>query len=285
MTPAVSGTSAWQRLRQRRDVWVIGTILLLLVLGCFLVPELSPYTYDQQDIAKGITGPSAAHWMGTDQLGRDLLTRSFYGGRVSILVGLAATAVALLIGVCVGVTSGYFGGKVDSFLMRLVEVLSALPFTVFVILLMVVFQDVTWVDSFFLVLVAIGLVEWLTMARVIRGASLGIRALAFVDAARQLGQSHGRIMARHILPNTMGTILVYATLTVPGVMLLEAFLSFLGLGVTAPQTSWGALIHDGASVMERYPWMLLFPSALFTITLFCVNYLGDAVRDALDPRR
>jgi oligopeptide transport system permease protein len=202
-----------------------------------------------------------------------------YGGRVSLLVGLAATAVSLLIGVLYGATSGYLGGRTDALMMRVVDILYALPFTVFVIILMVFFGR-----NFLFLFLAIGAVEWLTMARIVRGQVLTLRHREFVEAAVVMGLPMWRILLFHIIPNTLGPVIIYATLTVPRVMLLEAFLSFLGLGVQPPMSSWGLLIKEGVDVMEEYPWLLLFPSMAFSMTLFALNALGDGLRDALDPR-
>jgi oligopeptide transport system permease protein len=219
------------------------------------------------------------HILGTDTLGRDLLVRILYGGRVSIGVGLAATLVALTIGVTYGAVAGYFGGKLDAFMMRVVDIVYSLPFTIFVILLMVFFgRDI------YLLFVAIGAVEWLTMARIVRGQVMSIKRMEFVEAARSLGFGRRRIIFRHILPNVMGPVIVYTTLTIPAVMMLEAFLSFLGLGVQPPMSSWGWLIKEGAEKMEEFPWLLTYPGAVFSITLFSLNFLGDGLRDALDVR-
>jgi oligopeptide transport system permease protein len=218
--------------------------------------------------------------MGTDDLGRDLYTRVLYGGRISLMVGLCATLVSLTIGVFYGSVSAFLGGRWDSLMMRIVDILYALPFTIFVILLMVFLGR-----SILLLFVAIGAVEWLTMARIVRGQVLHIKSREYIEAAHALGLSGVRIVVRHILPNVLGPIIVYATLTVPMVMLLEAFLSYIGLGVQPPMSSWGLLLKDGAEKMEEYPWLLVFPGICFSITLFSLNFLGDGLRDALDPRQ
>ena len=269
----------WQRLR-RNHMAVAGLITLtLLILTALLAPVLTPYSYEEQNLALGATPPSMEHLLGTDDLGRDLLTRMLYGGRVSLAVGLCATLVSLLIGVTYGAVSGYAGGRTDNVMMRLVDILYALPFTVFVIILMVVFGR-----NFMLLFVAIGAVEWLTMARIVRGQVLAVKQQPFIKAASVLGFSHTRIIARHIIPNVVGPVIVYTTLTIPRVMLLESFLSFLGLGIQPPMSSWGLLIRDGAKMLETYPWMLIFPGLVLSIPLFALNFLGDGLRDALDPR-
>ncbi len=274
---------AWHRL-WRNKLAIFGLVIVaVLSLVCLLAPVLCArvigYSYQQQNLALGPLPPNRAHWLGTDPLGRDLLARLLYGGRISLMVGLCATAVSLVIGVVYGAVSGFAGGKVDMALMRLVDILYALPFTIFVILLMVFFGQ-----KIILLFVAIGAVEWLTMARIVRGQVLALKQQEFIEAARALGLRPGRILFRHILPNLLGPIIVYATLTVPEVMLLEAFLSFLGLGVQPPNSSWGVLIKEGAEMMEEYPWLLIYPAAAMALTLFSLNFLGDGLRDALDVR-
>jgi oligopeptide transport system permease protein len=280
---AEQGTSlwrdAWLRLRRNR-LAVFGLIVLtFFVLVAALTPWIAPYGYAQQHLELGATPPSAAHWLGTDIYGRDLLTLIMYGGRVSLAVGFIATSVALLIGVTWGAVAGYAGGKVDAVMMRLVDILYALPFMIFIVLLMVVFGR-----NMLLLFLAIGAVEWLTMARIMRSQVQSLRQQEFVEAAISLGLSPATIIRRHLVPNALGPIIVYTTLTIPSVMLLEAFLSFLGLGVQPPQTSWGLLISYGAESMEEYPWLLLYPGLALTLTLFSLNFLGDGLRDALDVR-
>src|SRR6187401_1673223 len=270
---------AWLRLRKNKlAVFGMGALALITVL-CVAGPWVSPYGYEQQELSNTFSPPTAKHWLGTDQLGRDLLVRLLYGGRVSLGVGLAATFVALTIGVVYGAVSGFFGGKLDAFMMRTVDIVYSLPFPIFVILLMVFFGR-----NIILLFVAIGAVEWLTMARIVRSQVMSLKKMEFVEAARSLGFGRRRIIFRHILPNILGPIIVYTTLTIPAVMLLEAFLSFLGLGVQPPMSSWGVLIKDGSEKMEEYPWLLEFPAALFSLTLFSLNFLGDGLRDALDVR-
>jgi oligopeptide transport system permease protein len=259
---------AWLRLRKNRLAVFGGAALAFVALACFVGPFLSPYGYEEQNLDLGASAPSAAHWLGTDTL-----------GRVSLGVGLAATFVALTIGVVYGAVAGYSGGKRDAFMMRAVDIMYSLPFTIFVILLMVFFGR-----NIILLFVAIGAVEWLTMARIVRGQVMSVKRMEFIEAARSLGFGRRRIIFRHILPNILGPIIVYTTLTIPGVMLLEAFLSFLGLGVQPPMSSWGVLIKDGAEKMEEFPWLLIFPGTVFSLTLFSLNFLGDGLRDALDVR-
>jgi oligopeptide transport system permease protein len=280
---AEQGTSlwrdAWLRLRRNRLAVFGLAVLTFFVLIALLTPWIAPYGYAQQQLELGATPPSAEHWLGTDIYGRDLLTQIMYGGRVSLAVGFIATAVALLIGVTWGAVAGYAGGKVDAVMMRLVDILYALPFMIFIVLLMVVFGR-----NMLLLFLAIGAVEWLTMARIMRSQVQSLRQQEFVEAAISLGLSPGTIIRRHLVPNALGPIIVYTTLTIPSVMLLEAFLSFLGLGVQPPQTSWGLLISYGAESMEEYPWLLLYPGLALTLTLFSLNFLGDGLRDALDVR-
>jgi len=275
---------AWQRLRRSRAA-VAAAILLLLVCGMALVgPWLSAYTVDQVDWSQSslATPPSLAngHWFGTDANGRDLFVRVWIGTRMSLLVAVLATLVSVVIGVAWGATAGYLGGRVDGWMMRFVDVLYALPYMFFVIILTVVFGR-----SLVLIFLAIGAVGWLTMARIVRGQALSLRQREFVEAAIALGLPSRTIISRHIVPNVLGTVIVYATLTVPQVILFESFLSFLGLGVQEPLTSLGRLVAEGALEMETSPWLLLVPSTVLAIILLCLNFLGDGLRDALDPRQ
>jgi len=273
------GHDAWLRLR-KNQLAVFGLACLAVVsVLCLIGPWLLPYGYEEQKLELGASAPSTMHWLGTDTLGRDLLVRLLYGGRISLGVGLAATFVALTIGVVYGAVAGFFGGKLDAVLMRIVDIMYSLPFPIFVILLMVFFGK-----NIILLFVAIGAVEWLTMARIVRSQVMAVKRMEFIEAARALGFGKRRIIFRHILPNILGPIIVYTTLTIPAVMLLEAFLSFLGLGVQPPMSSWGVLIKDGAEKMEEFAWLLVFPAALFSLTLFSLNFLGDGLRDALDVR-
>jgi len=280
---AEKGTSlwrdAWHRLRRNKLAVAGAALLLLMAVTVVAGPCISPYSYEDQDLALGPQGPSLEHWFGTDWLGRDLLTRVLYGGRISLMVGIAATAVSLLIGVLYGAAAGFLGGRTESVMMRAVDILYTLPFTVFVIILTTYFGR-----NLVLLFVAIGVVQWLTMARIVRGQVLSLKHREFIEAAHVMGLSRRRILLRHLIPNTLGPVIVYTTLTIPQVMLMEAFLSFLGLGVQAPMSSWGVLIQEGAEMMEEFPWLLIFPSLALSATLFALNFLGDGLRDALDPR-
>lgn len=269
---------AWRRLRKNKLALAGLVYIVIFMLLCLLGPWIAP-DHTGQDLTQTYAPPSSEHWLGTDALGRDLLSRILFGGKISLMVGVVATTVSLTIGVIYGIVSGYFGGKTDRIMMRIVEIMYALPFAIFIILLTVILGRELWLIFF-----AIGAVEWLTMARIVRGQVLALKVQEFVQAARTLGQTTPRIMMKHLLPNLMGTIIVYATLTFPAVMLLESFISFLGLGVQVPDTSLGLLIKDGAEAMGEYPWLLIYPSIIFSLTLFALNFLGDGLRDALDPR-
>lgn len=270
---------AWGRFAKNRLALASICIFAWVVLLCIAGPFFSPYTYQEQDLTRTKEPPSQDHWLGTDALGRDLATRILYGGRVSLGVGISATAVSLVIGLSYGMIAGYAGGKTDLIMMRMIDILYAIPFTIFVIILMVIFGR-----NIVLLFAAIGAVEWLTMARMVRAQVRGLKKQEFIQAALLLGISRFRIFTKHLLPNLFGPVIVYATLTVPAVMLLEATLSFLGLGVQPPMSSWGSLIRDGAEAMEVFPWMLIFPATAFSLTLFVLNFVGDGLRDALDPR-
>jgi len=285
---------AWHRLAKNRFAVVGGVILIFLGLACFLIPLFTKHNYYEQDLNLGATPPGSAHWLGTDKLGRDQFVRILIGGRVSIMVALCATFVSLTIGVFYGAIAGFVGGKMDAFMMRVVDILYSLPFTIFVILILVFFKDAEahfrWLEkagipfNLLLLFGAIGVVEWLTMARIVRGQVMSLKKQEFIEAAQALGLRKRRIILRHMIPNILGPIIVYTTLTIPSVMLLEAFLSFLGLGVQPPMSSWGLLIKEGADVMEEYPWLLMYPGFVLAITLFSLNFLGDGLRDALDVR-
>ncbi len=291
----VKGRSLWDDARRRLfrnraalvSIIVLGVIAVAAVFGPFFLA----YPYDYIDYSVVSCAPDwwpdpgvlcnagGSHWFGTDSVGRDLLVRTLYGARISLAVGLIATIVSLIIGVAYGATAGYLGGRIDELMMRFVDVLYSIPYIFLVIILMVIFNR-----NFFLLFVAIGAVEWLTMARIVRGQTLSVKQKEFVEAARAGGVGNFGIIFRHIIPNVFGPVIVYVTLTVPASILAESFLSFLGLGIQEPLTSWGVLIKDGADQMETAPWMLIFPAAFMAITLFCFNFIGDGLRDALDPK-
>jgi oligopeptide transport system permease protein len=299
---------AWRRLKKNRAAVVSAVVLVLLVLGCVLVPWLSHWRYDLADLKTGARPPSWAHWMGTDYFGRDLMARVFFGGRISFAVGIVSTLMSFAIGVSWGGVAGYFGGKVDAVMMRIVDILYTIPFLILVILLMVFFandqtflfkawrkvlgifvahpEDPSYFPIFQIVIIflALGGITWLTMARIVRGQVISLRTQPFVEAARSIGVGHSAIIFRHLVPNALGPIIVYTTLTIPEVMMTEAFLSFLGLGTQEPLSSWGLLVSSGAKTMDLFPWQLVFPALMLALTLFCFNFLGDGLRDALDPR-
>ena len=273
-------SDAWRRLRRNRAA--VGAGVFLVVMGALTLaapwlPGLADPTL--QDLKLGAIPPSPAHWFGTDELGRDMLARVVYGGRISMLVGLVGTFVSLVIGVTWGAVAGYAGGRTDDFMMRVVDILYALPYIFLVILLLVLFSK-----SLIMLFVALGLVQWLTMARIVRGQVLSLKNQTFVEAARALGADDRAIIFRHIVPNTLGPVIVYTTLTVPAVILQEAFLSFLGLGVQPPAASWGTLVSNGSQVIALFPWLVIFPGISLSLTLLCFNFLGDGLRDALDPQ-
>jgi len=292
---AVKGRSLWVDARRRlfrnkaavASMIILGTITLLAIFA----PLLSPYSFEAIDFSLIQCAPSwwqgenvlcyadGTHPFGMDAVGRDLFIRTLYGARVSLAVGLVATGVSLLIGVIYGATAGYLGKRIDNLMMRFVDVLYSLPFIFFVIILMVIFDR-----NFILLFVAIGAVEWLTMARIVRGQTLSIKQKEFIEAARASGVGSWGIISRHVIPNVIGPVIVYVTLTIPAVILAESFLSFLGLGIREPMTSWGVLISEGANVLETAPWMLIFPAGFMAVTLFCFNFIGDGLRDALDPK-
>ena len=272
-------SDAWRRLLANKAAVAGGMILLVLIFLAIFAPWIAPHSYSYQNLELGAQPPSSEFFLGTDTLGRDLFSRILYGARVSLLVGFVATSVALVIGVSWGIVAGYFGGRIDSVMMRIVDVLYGLPFIIFIILLMVIFGRNIW-----LLFGAIGAVEWLTMARIVRGQVLTIKTQEYVLAAQAMGVSNIQMFRKHIYPNILGPIAVYATLTIPQVMLLEAFLSFLGLGIQPPMSSWGTLIRYGVESMEEYSWLLIYPGLTFTITLFALNFFGDGLRDALDPK-
>ncbi|MDN3553918.1 ABC transporter permease subunit [Halomonas almeriensis] len=275
------GREAWRRLRQNRAAMASLIMLGVITLACVVGPWLLPWGLAEVDWNAFGVPPTLEgnHFLGTDANGRDLLTRSLYGGRISLSVALVATLVSLVIGVLYGAIAGYMGGRVDSLMMRFVDIMYSLPFMFLVILLMVVLGR-----NILLIYAAIGAVEWLDMARIVRGQTLSLKRREFIEAAHALGVRDSTIVLRHLIPNSVGPVIIYVTLTVPKVILLESFLSFLGLGVQEPLTSWGVLISEGTANMQGAPWMLIVPAVFLAVTLFCLNFLGDGLRDALDPR-
>jgi oligopeptide transport system permease protein len=257
------------------SIFIFGLVTLAII-----TPFITPYSYSEQNLLLGAAPPSIEYLLGTDVLGRDLFTRMLYGSRVSLLVGFLATLVALTIGVLWGSIAGYSGGRTDSIMMRIVDILDGLPFVIFLILILVIIGR-----SMTLLFLAIGAFGWLSMARIVRVQVLGLRRQDYVLAAQSMGASNLRILFKHIIPNVLSSVIVYSTLLIPQFMLLEAFLSFLGLGVQPPESSWGILIREGAITMEEYWWLLIFPSIVFSLTLFALNFLGDGLRDYLDPRK
>ena len=273
--------STWQRMRNSRAVMLSGGALVAIIIVAIVGPLVSPHDYLQTNFDELLRPPttSAARLFGTDDLGRDLFVRSMLGVQVTILVAIVASVVSLVIGVAYGAIAGFVGGRVDAVMMRFVDTLYALPFIFFVILLMVAFER-----NFLLIFVAIGAINWLDMARIVRGQTLSLREREFVQAARLNGVSSMRIIIRHIAPNLIGVVIVYVTLTIPQAILVESFLSFLGLGIQEPQTSLGALVDAGVNQMEGASWMLLIPATLLAVILLCFNFLGDAMRDVFDAR-
>ena len=274
-------SDAWRALRRNRAAMSAAIILAVVAVLCVFGPALSPVEFDYLDWDYVSVPPSVEGWhfFGTDDLGRDLFVRTLVGGRISLMVGLVATAVSLVIGISYGAVAGYLGGRADQVMMRIVDILYAMPFMFLVILLMVLFGR-----NIALIFVAIGAINWLDMARIVRGQTLSIKRREFVEAAQAAGVTTPRIIRRHIVPNLFGVVVVYVTLTIPQVILVESFLSFLGLGVQEPMTSWGALVNEGAKSMENESWTLIFPAGFLAATLFCCNFIGDGLRDALDPR-
>jgi oligopeptide transport system permease protein len=271
---------AWRRLKQNRlamiGLWVIVIITLIAVFG----PVLSPYSYSDQSLFDQNMYVSKEHWLGTDDLGRDLLTRIMYGARISLTVGFLASLINLTVGVVYGGVSGYYGGHIDNIMMRIVEILSGIPLLLYVILLMVVLKP-----GLQNILIALGLVYWLGMARIVRGQILSLKEQDYVLAARTIGADNSRIIYKHLIPNAMGPIIVTATLNIPQAIFTEAFLSFIGLGVNAPMASWGVLANDALPSFRSYPWQLFFPAIAISITMLAFNFLGDGLRDALDPKQ
>ncbi|WP_028863310.1 oligopeptide ABC transporter permease OppC [Psychromonas aquimarina] len=279
----IEGRSLWQdariRFMRNKAAMVSLVILFLITLSVILVPMLSEFAFDDTDWYALHEAPSAVHLFGTDSLGRDLFVRTFIGGRISLMVGVLGALVAVVIGTVYGATSGFIGGKTDRAMMRILEILYSIPFMFLVIVLVTFFGR-----NIILIFVAIGAIAWLDMARIVRGQTLSLRGKEFIEAAHVSGVSKWNIIRRHIIPNVLGIVAVYSTLLVPSMILTESFLSFLGLGVQEPMTSWGALLQEGSQTMEVAIWQLGFPAAFMVITLFCFNYIGDGLRDALDPK-
>lgn len=282
----IEGRSLWQDARSRffcnKAAMVSLVILGLITLAVIFGPMVSQYAFDDTDWYALHAAPSLGtegHFFGTDSLGRDLYTRTLVGGRISLMVGLLGALVAVIIGTLYGAASGFIGGKTDRVMMRILEILYSIPFMFFVIVLVTFFGR-----NIMLIFIAIGAISWLDMARIVRGQTLSLRGKEFIEAAHVCGVSRWRIITRHIVPNVLGIVAVYSTLLVPAMILTESFLSFLGLGVQEPMTSWGALLNEGSQTMEVAIWQLLFPAGFMVITLFCFNYVGDGLRDALDPK-
>ncbi|ASI91246.1 oligopeptide ABC transporter permease OppC [Vibrio mediterranei] len=279
----IEGRSLWQdaRIRFMRNKAAMVSLLILFVMtmAVIFLPMVASYTFDDTDWYAMHAAPSAEHWFGTDSLGRDLYVRTLIGGRISLMVGVLGALVAVLIGTLYGATSGFIGGRVDRVMMRVLEILYAVPFMFLVIVLVTFFGR-----NIVLIFVAIGAIAWLDMARIVRGQTLSLRSKEFIEAAHVSGVSNWRIITRHIVPNVLGIVAVYSTLLIPSMILTESFLSFLGLGVQEPMTSWGALLQEGSQTMEVAIWQLAFPAIFMVVTLFCFNYVGDGLRDALDPK-
>jgi oligopeptide transport system permease protein len=279
------GRSPWRDARTRflrnKAAVVSLAVLSLIALACIVGPFVLPYEFDAADWNAMSLPPSwqGMHWWGTDEAGRDLLVRCLIGGRISLMVGLLATIASVAVGIAWGATAGFIGGTVDSLMMRFVDMMYAIPYLLIAILLVTILGR-----EFYLVVLAITAFSWMDMARVVRGQTLSLRTMEFIEAARAIGVPTRRIIFGHIVPNLLGVVVIYTTVTVPAVILTESVLSFLGLGIQEPMTSWGVLIEDGTKVMEVAPWMLLFPGALLSITLYCFNFIGDGLRDALDPK-
>lgn len=273
--------TAAARFVRNRAAFTGFAVLLLIVIACVAGPWLLPNGPIDSDWSAISLPPTLQnmHWFGTDELGRDLLARTLQGGRVSLEVGLLGTLVSGLIGVAYGATAGYLGGRVDAVMMRIVDMMYAIPYMLIAILMMTMFGR-----AFYLVVLTISAFSWLDMARVVRGQTLSLRSREFIDAAKAIGVSSRSIIVRHIVPNLFGVVVVYASVTVPNVVLTESVLSFLGLGVQEPMTSWGVLIQDGAQKLESMPWLLLCPAVMLCVTLYCVNFVGDGLRDAFDPK-
>lgn len=272
---------AMQRFRRNKAAVTSLVFLILVTLLCIVGPWLLTHAYDSTDWDALKLPPTLtnSHWWGTDESGRDLLVRCLVGGRISLMVGILTTLTSIALGVVWGATAGYLGGAVDQVMMRIVDIMYAVPYLLIAILLVTVLGR-----DFYLVVLAITAFSWMDTARLVRGQTLSLRKMEFVEAARAMGVSTPRIVIEHIVPNLLGLVLVYATVTVPSVILTESVLSFLGLGIQEPMTSWGVLIHDGAQMLDSAAWLLIFPALMLSLTLYSFNYLGDGLRDALDPK-
>ncbi|QLG89282.1 ABC transporter permease subunit [Chitinibacter bivalviorum] len=283
--PQIANRSPWADARRRflrNKAAVVSMVLLVLIAtACIFGPMVLPHQFDTTDWDAMSLGPTLHNWhlFGTDEMGRDLLVRTLIGGRISLFVGLMATLASVTLGILWGATAGFLGGKVDSLMMRIVDMMYAVPYLLIAILMVTLLGR-----EFYLVVLTITVFSWMDMARVVRGQTLSLKSKEFIEAARCIGVPTHKLILRHIVPNLLGIVVIYTTITVPGVILTESVLSFLGLGVQEPMTSWGVLIHDGAAVMENTPWMLLFPGVMLSLTLYCANYIGDGMRDALDPK-
>lgn len=290
-------SDAWKRWRKNKMAMAGGVFLLVLVIAAIAGPWLLPFSFDQQNLSNAYAAPSWSHWMGTDGLGRDLFARLLMGARISLGIGLVATFVSLLIGLVYGAISGYLGGWVDEVMMRVVDIMYGLPYMFLVIIIMAILPDVLGgrgsgqavspYQSFLIVFIVLGLFQWLTMARIVRGQVLSLKQKEFVEAAEACGAKKSRILFIHIVPNLLGPVIVYSTLTVPQVILREAFLSFIGLGIQAPLASWGTLASEAMQNMNPLHsnwWLVVFPGLFLALTLFSLNFVGDGLRDALDPQ-
>jgi oligopeptide transport system permease protein len=272
-------SDAWRRLQQNKAAIISFYLIIVIIVAAVAGPWLSPYSYSDQSLIMQNQPPSPEHWCGTDNLGRDLLTRCLYGARISLAVGIFATLISLTIGVLFGGIAGFWGGKIDNLMMRVVDIFYAIPLLLWVILLMVVLKP-----GLQNILIAIGVTYWLNMARIVRGQVLSLKEQDYILAARTIGASNRRIILRHLIPNAIGPILVTATFNIPQAIFTEAFLSFIGLGVGAPQASWGMLASDALGGLRSYPYQLFFPAIAICLTMLAFNFLGDGLRDALDPR-
>jgi peptide/nickel transport system permease protein len=279
MSEAVGGGLVWRRLKRHRLALVSFVGVVVIAALCLAAPLLAPFEFDQIDLSNIRQPPTAGHWLGTDDLGRDLLTRILYGGRVSILIGLLAAVIGTGFGSLVGAVSGYYGGVIDNALMRLTDVVYSIP----TLPLLIVLASYTQADAGSMA-VAIGVLSWMATARVVRGEVLTIREMEYVEAARSLGATNARVIVRHILPNTVGPIVVGATLAVGNAIILESSLSFLGLGVQPPTPTWGNMLMDAQSTMSTQPWLSIFPGVAILGVVLAVNFLGDGLQDALDPK-